>query len=146
MTNGSKIAAIAAIVVVMGTVASCGGEPSPYCQEVEQDRATLDSFGAERSDTAFADYAAVLTSISKVAPAPIDEQWASLKRATEGVVTAHQDVGFALEDMGDEAARAALSADDITVLNKAYERFNSTTAQRKAVVADVLSACDIQLK
>lgn len=142
----AKGTTIAALVVSLGSVASCGGVQSPYCQEVEKDRTILGSFGAERTDTAFADYTAVLTSITAVAPAPIDKQWASLERATEGVVTAHEDVGFALEDMGDEEKRTALSDGDIAILNKAYQQFNSTKPQREAVVADVKDTCDIQLK
>ena len=63
----------------------------------------------------------------------------TLTSATQGVVTAQKDVGFALQDMADEDKRTALSAGDIDVLNKAYKRFNNTTQQRKAIVADVTS-------
>lgn len=146
MANGVRTATAAATVVLGALLLGACGADSPYCAAVETERETLDNFGAKRSDDAYASYAKALDTITKVAPAPIDEQWASLTRATQGVVTAQTDVGFALQDMADEDKRTALSAGDIVVLNKAYKRFNSTTSQRKAIVADVKTTCDIQLK
>lgn len=145
MANGVRTAAAATVMLGALLLGACGAG-DPYCAAVKTQQETLDSFGAERSDDAYASYAKALTAISKVAPTPIDEQWASLTRATQGVVTAQKDVGFALQDMADEDKRTALSAGDIDVLNKAYKRFNSTTPQRKAIVADVKTTCDIQLK
>lgn len=145
MTTASRAVAAVAMATVLSLVGACGAE-DPYCVEVEAAQPTLDEFGSERSDEAFATYAAVLTSISELAPTPVDEQWASLARATQGVITTHEDIGFALEDMDDEDERAALSEGDIDVLNKAYDRFNNTTGQREKVVADVKQTCDIQLK
>jgi hypothetical protein len=145
MLNGARIVAAALTAVVLGSLASCGGQ-SPYCAAVDENQSDLDTFLADKSDAGITTYATAVTSISKVAPAPIDEQWTSLARATQGVLTAHDDVGFALEDMKNEKARTALSEADTEVLNKAYKRFNGTTPQRKAVVADVKKACDIQLK
>ncbi len=144
MAKGVRTAAMTA-VLVGALVAACGAD-DPYCVAVETNQTTLESFGAKQSDAGYATYAKALTSISKAAPSPIDEQWASMARATQGVVTAQKDVGFALQDMKDEEKRMALSARDIDVLNKAYKRFNGTTSQRKAIVADVDTSCDIQLK
>ena len=146
MANGVKTAAAATTVMLGALVLGGCGADDPYCVAVETHQKTLDSFGAERSDDAYASYAKALASISKVAPAPVDEESTDLTRATKGVVSAQKDVGFALQDMADEDKRTALSAGDIDVLNKAYKRFNNTTPQRKAIVADVKKTCDIQLK
>lgn len=145
MSTGSRLVAVLATAAVLSLSAACSAD-DPYCEAVKANRSTLDSFGSEVTDAAYASYATALTSIGKVAPKPIDEQWASLSRATQGVITAQDDVGFPLQDMDDEKKRQALSQGDITVLNKAYKRFNATTKQRKAVVADVLKTCDIDLK
>lgn len=145
MAKAVRIMAAASTAIVIASLGACSS-PDPYCVAVEENQSTLDDFGSESSDAAYAQYATTLETISKVAPAPIDEQWASLTRATQGVVTAQRDVGFALEDMDDEDKREALSEGDIKVLNKAYQRFNGTTSQRKAVVDDVQQTCDIELK
>lgn len=138
--------AAVATLIALGTVSGCGADPSPYCQAVDENKATLDGFGAKKTEKAFTGYSRMLRTISKVAPEPIDLQWASLGRATQGILTAHDAIGFPLEDMTDEEKRSTLSAGDVEVLDKAYKRFNGTTSQRKAVVADVAKTCDITLK
>lgn len=141
----SRMAIAAATAVALGTLGGCGGQ-SPYCQTVQDDETTLDSFGSSRTTEAYTGYAAALTSISEVAPAESKEQWATLAAATQGVLQAHDDVGFALDDMGSADKRASLSESDIAVLDEAYAAFNDTTTEREAVIENVESSCDIELK
>lgn len=132
-------------VVLVGSLAACGGD-DPYCRTIEADQPTLDDFGATRSNEAYTQYAAALTSISKLAPADAKQEWTTLATATRGVVDAHEQVGFPLEDMRNADKRQALSASDAEVLEKAYAAFNDTAEARKSVVAEVQDACDIELK
>lgn len=137
-----RAALLLTLVLVLG---GCGGE-NPYCTSVENARATLDTFGAERTDEAFAGYARTMTSIAGQAPASSQDDWTELADATQGVITAHEEVGFALEDMTDADAREGLSEGDIEQLNAAYEAFNDTQDQRKAIIADVDDVCGIELR
>ncbi len=146
MTNGVRTAAAVAVTALaLSVLGSCGGQ-SPYCAEVEQNTPVLDTFLAKRTDAAFAGYARAATAISKVAPSSSDRQWSALAAATREVVAAHRDVGLAVQDLKDKDARAALSTADVTKLNGAYDTFNATRDERKAVVADVKKTCDIPLK
>ena len=138
--------ALMAVVASLGLLSGCGGEPTPYCQAVESGKSTLDSFGAKETDAAFTSYTKVVVAIAAKAPEPIDLQWENLGQATQGVLTAHDDIGFPMQDMSDAKQREGLSASDVEVLNKAYKRFNATTPQRTKVVADVKKTCDITLK
>ena len=145
MVNGARLVGAALTAVVLASVASCGGQ-DPYCTAVEANQSSLDSFGSDRSDAGFGAYASSLASISKVAPKTSKDDWATLAKVTEAVATAHQDVGFPLEDMDDEQKRTALSERDIKELNAAYDAFNDTAKARESVVADVKENCDLQLK
>lgn len=138
-------AAATATALLLGSLAACGGD-DPYCTTIEADQSTLDDFGATRSNEAYTQYAAALTSISEIAPADAKQEWTTLAAATRGVVDAHEQVGFPLEDMRDADARLALSESDVAVLEEAYSAFNDTTAAREAVVDEVQDACDIDLK
>jgi|GEM_PF-2646924 len=132
-------------VAVLGLVSACGGQ-SPYCTAVKDDKALLDSFGATRTDAAFASYAKALRSVAAEAPSNSKADWKRLAEVTEGVIAAHQDVGFKLDDMKDAKKREGLGTSDIAELNKAYAAFNDTAKQRKAIIADAEQTCDIKLK
>lgn len=141
----AKAAGVAAGVALLGTLSACGGQ-SPYCQTVQDDEQVLDSFGSSKTTEAFTGYAGALSDIVEVAPAESKEQWAAIASATQGVLQAHDEVGFALDDMADADERASLSEADTAVLEKAYDSFNDTTAAREAVIKNVKSSCDIELK
>ena len=145
MQRRSLLAAGAVTLALATTFAGCGSQ-SPYCAAVEKNQETLDDFGAEKSDKAFASYAAALAAIAAEAPTAVKKDWEALADATNNVVTVHADVGFKLEDMNSAKKREGLSAGDIATINKAYDAFNDTAAQRKAVVADAKQTCDISLK
>ncbi|MGJ9421016.1 hypothetical protein [Aeromicrobium sp. CF3.5] len=135
----------AAAAVLLGLLGACSG-PSAYCQTVQDDEQVLDSFDSDRTTEAYTGYTAVLTDISEVAPAESKKQWTTIASATRGVLQAHDEVGFALDDMADADERASLSESDIAVLEEAYASFNDTQADREAVVKDAQSSCDIDLK
>ncbi len=139
------VTALISTTVVGVMLSACGGE-DPYCAAVTSGQKALNSFGEKRTDAGFASYAKAVTAITMTAPDAIKVDWAMLGSVTNGVLKAHEKVGIPLEDMTDPAKVEALSADDLKTLNTAYDAFNNTAAQRKAVVADVKSTCDITLK
>lgn len=140
------VAVLVTTFVASMTLAGCGGGDDPYCEAVEKNKASLDSFGQKRSNAAYTKYAAVLGSIAKTAPATVKKDWTALSKATTDIVDAQNTAGIALEDMSDEKALAAISADKREQLNVAYKAFNATTKQRDSVVKNVLQECDIKLK
>ncbi len=141
----TNVATGAVVAALLGSLGACSG-PSPYCQTVQDDESVLDSFGSSRTTEAYTGYASALSDISKVAPAESKEQWTTLAAATQGVLQAHDEIGFALDDMSDADERASLSESDIAVLDEAYATFNDTTAEREAVIENVQSSCDIELQ
>ena len=140
-----SVSTLISMVVAGAVLAGCGGE-DPYCAAIKENRSALDDFGQTRTDAAFAKYAKAARSIATTSPDQVKDAWAKLGAVTDGVVKAHEKAGIALEDMADAAKVEAVSADDLASLNKAYEKFNDTAAERKAVVASAKSACDITLK
>lgn len=140
----AKAAGVVVGVALCSTLGACGGQ-SPYCQTVQDDEQVLDAFGSSKTTEAFTGYANALSDISDVAPVESKEQWAALASATEGVLEAHDEVGFPLDDMSDADQRASLSEADTAVLEKAYDSFNDTEAARRAVIKNVKSSCDIEL-
>jgi hypothetical protein len=142
----SKTASMLVTSVLAVTVlAGCGGD-DPYCAAVKENQASLDSFGQKRNEKAFTTYAKALRAIATDAPDTIKDDWSKLGAVTDGVLKAHDKVGLPLQDMTDTAKVAALDSDDLARLNKAYDKFNDTGKQRKAVVADVKKTCDVTLK
>lgn len=139
------LSTLIATVVAGAVLAGCGGD-DPYCAAIQENRTVLDDFGQKRTDAAYAKYAKAVRSIATTAPDEVKDDWAKLGAVTDGVVKAHKTADIALEDMGDAAKVGALSEDELASLNQAYEKFNDTAAQRKAVVANAKSACDITLK
>lgn len=139
------VAALISTVVAGVVLAGCGGE-DPYCVAIEENRASLDGFGQKRTDAAFGKNAKAVRSIATTAPDDVKDAWATLGEVTDGVVKAHKSADIALEDMADTAKVDGLDTDELAALNKAYDAFNDTAAERKAVVANVKSACEITLK
>lgn len=132
-------------IIGVTTLSGCGGG-DPYCDAVEKNTSTLNTFGQKRTDAAYAGYAKVFEGVAKVAPTAIKQDWMKLADVTKGVIAAQKDVGLSLEEMSDTAKVKKLSEGELTALNKAYKAFNGTTAQRSAVVKNVLQECDIKLK
>lgn len=140
------VAVLVTTIVTVMTMSGCGGGGSPYCDLVKKDKASLNSFGEKRTDSAYAGYAKVFSDIGKVAPKAIKKDWTTLADATSGILAAQKEAGLKLEQMTDKAEVKKLSEAQLKKLNAAYETFNGTTAQRTAVVKNVLQKCDIKLK
>lgn len=138
-------AAVAIMLVAVLVLAACGGS-NAYCDAVKKDKATLNTFGQKRTDAAYAGYAKVFQGVAKVAPSSIEKDWSKLAEVTRGVIAAQKDVGLSLEDMTDTTKVKKLDKAQLAELNDAYKAFNATTAQRTAVVKNVLQECDITLK
>ncbi|MGJ9412172.1 hypothetical protein ACHAAC_05625 [Aeromicrobium sp. CF4.19] len=139
----SSLAAVA-LVTVGSVLAGCGG-PSPYCVTVEEQTATLEDFGKDRTNAAYTTYADALDALAEDAPESVASAWAELSEVTRGVLAAQEEVGLALEEMGDDDKVAELSTEQLADLNASYEAFNATEDQRDAVVKNVKQECDITL-
>ncbi|VXB41734.1 hypothetical protein [Aeromicrobium sp. 9AM] len=133
-------------IVGIATLSGCGGGGDPYCDAVEKNKNTLNTFGQKRTDAAYAKYATVFGSIGKKAPASIKKDWTTLSTVTTGIINAQKKAGVKLEDMTDSAKVKKLSAAQLKELNTAYKTFNDTKDERNAVVKNVLQKCDIKLK
>lgn len=138
------LAVLASTLVCASVLSGCGGG-SAYCEAVDKDKASLNTFGEKRTDAAYADYAKVFEGVAKVAPKDIQKDWQALADVTKGVIAAQKAVDLKLEDMTDSAKVKELSEAQLKQLNKAYEAFNGTTAQRAAVVKNVKQECEITL-
>jgi hypothetical protein len=132
-------------IVAATTLSGCGGG-SAYCDAVEKNKTSLNTFGEKRTDVAYAGYAKVFSSVAKVAPTDIKKDWTTLADVTKGIIAAQKDAGLKLEEMTNAAKVKKLSQAKLKKLNDAYEAFNGTTAQRTAVVKNVLQECEIKLK
>ncbi len=142
----SRTAAILVSTIVGATVLSGCGGGNAYCDAVDKDKTSLNTFGEKRTDAAYAGYAKVLDGVSKEAPASIKKDWKALADATRGVIAAQKAVNLKLEEMTDTAKVKNLNEAQLKQLNTAYEAFNGTTAQRTAVVKNVKQECKITLK
>lgn len=145
MSATTRCVAAATTGLALSLVGACGGQ-SPYCEAVSTQQKALESFGSTKTDAAFTNDVAVLSSIRKLAPTGSKKQWATLAEVTQGVLDAHESVGLRMQDLDDETKRAALSSADIKKLNQSYDAFNGSRAARRGIVADVKKTCDIQLK
>lgn len=139
-------AVLATAIVGITTLSGCGGGGDPYCDAVEKNKDTLNTFGEKRTNAAYATYAKVLADIGKEAPASIKKDWTTLSKVTTGIIDAQKKAGMKLEDMTNATKLKKLSNGQSKELNAAYETFNGTIKQRNAVVKNVLQECDIKLK
>lgn len=141
-----KTAAVLVTAVMSTTLlAGCSGD-DPYCAAVKENKSVLDSFGKKRTNAGYTTYAKAVRAITTTAPDEIKDDWAKLGSVTDGVLKAHKTVGIKLEDMTDPAKLDELDTDDLATLNKSYDRFNDTAAQRTAIDKDVKASCEITLK
>jgi hypothetical protein len=142
----SRTAAFLVTTIVGATVLSGCGGGSAYCDAVEKDKSSLNTFGEKRTDAAYARYAKVFEGVAKVAPKTVQKDWTTLADVTKGVIAAQEAVNLKLEEMTDTAKVKTLTEAQLKQLNTAYEAFNGTTAQRTAVVKNVKQECKITLK
>ncbi len=140
-----KAALLISTLVCASVLSGCGGG-SAYCDAVEKDQKSLNTFGEKRTDAAYASYAKVFDGVAKVAPKTIAKDWTALADVTKGVIAAQKAVKLKLEDMTDAAKVKKLSEAQLKQLNTAYQAFNGTTEQRRAVVKNVKQECKITLK
>ena len=59
------------------------------------------------------------------------------------MLNAQDKAGIKLEEMTDQAKVKKLNTEQLKTLNNAYEAFNKTTPQRRAVVKNVKEECEI---
>jgi len=133
-------------IVGITTLSGCGGGGDPYCDAVEKNKSTLNTFGQKRTNAAYAKYAKVFADVGKDAPASIQKDWTTLSTVTKGILDAQAKAGLKLEDMTDTAKVKKLNDAQLKELNTAYKTFNGTTKQRNAVVKNVKQKCKINLK
>ncbi|MBK5217612.1 MAG: hypothetical protein JJE02_08515 [Propionibacteriales bacterium] len=136
--------AVTTVVLSMAVLVACGG--SDYCDSVEKNQKTLNTFGEKRTNEAYAGYAKVFTSIAVQSPKEVRADWTKLAAVTNGVLKAHDSVGLKLEEMNDAKKLATVQPADLTKLNNAYKAFNDTAKERAAVVKNVKQECKITLK
>jgi len=138
-------AVLVTTIVGITTLSGCGGG-DPYCDAVEKNKSTLNTFGQTRSNAAYAKYAKVFADVGKEAPASIKKDWTTLSTVTTGILDAQKKAGLKLEEMTDTAKVKKLKPAQLKELNTAYKTFNATTKQRNAVVKNVKQKCKINLK
>lgn len=142
----TRTAAVVAVTLLGGSLlGGCGGD-SPYCAAVKQNQAALNSFGTAVSDATFAKEAKAVRAVAATDPEKTAKDWTAIDKAMRTVLKAQKKTGMTFADLGDPDKRAAADSDDIETINKAYGAFNDTAEQRKAVVEDVSSTCDVTLK
>jgi hypothetical protein len=130
--------------VAFTLLAACAGE-DPYCTAVKDQESTLDSLGEKRTTAAYQSYARAFRSVAKVSPATVKKDWTELAEVTASVLNAQDKAGIKLEEMTDQAKVKKLDTEQLKTLNNAYEAFNKTTPQRRAVVKNVKEECEITL-
>jgi hypothetical protein len=141
----TRIAAgLAVMALALATLAGCG--KSEYCQAVEDHQVALNAMGEEKTDAAFTRYERAFRAVANVAPADVRKDWTKLADVINGVSAAQRSAGIAMDDMSSTNKKlAALPEDKLKALNVAYEAFNNTQTERKAVVKNVKDECQITL-
>lgn len=138
------VAGVITTVVAITTLTACGDDP--YCTAVKDHQSTLNSLGEKRTNAAYRSYARAFRSVAKVSPPAVKKDWTELAEVTASVLNAQNEVHISLEEMTDATKVKKLSTDQLKTLNNAYEAFNKTTPQRRAVVKNVKKECEITLK
>lgn len=135
-------AGVAVAIMALGSLTGCG--QSDYCKAVETHQDTLNTLGQNRTSKAYRKYARALRAVANVAPQNVRKNWITLADATDGVLRAHAQIHLPLEASNSQTF-AKLSADQLRTVNAAYEAFNNTGDERKAVVKNVKAECEITL-
>jgi threonine dehydrogenase-like Zn-dependent dehydrogenase len=135
-------AGVAVAIMALGSLTGCG--QSDYCKAVETHEDTLNTLGQNKSTAGYRKYVRALRAVANVAPPGVRKDWITLADATDGVLRAHAHIGLPLEASNSQTF-AKLSADQLRAVNTAYEAFNNTGDERKAVVKNVKAECEITL-
>lgn len=138
------VAALVTATAVGSLLAGCGGD-SPYCAAVKENQKALETFNAKPSTKTYTTYAEAVKAIRAEAPAAVKSDWTKLGTAIDGVLAAQKKADIPLEDVADTSKVEQLDSDDLATLKKAYDAFNKTAPQRKAIVADIQKTCDVSL-
>jgi len=137
------VTVLAAAMIALATLSGCG--QSEYCRAVDDNKVALNSLGEKKTNAAYLQYAQSFRTVANVAPPGIRKDWAKLADVTRGVVTAQRKAGISMEDMLVEQKITQVPPQKLKLLNEAYEAFNNTTDERKAVVKNVKDECGITL-
>lgn len=134
---------VAGVAILLATLTGCG--QSEYCKAVEDNQVALNSLGEKRTNAAYVSYARAFRTVANVAPPTIRKDWAKLADVTSDVVTAQRQAGISLEDMLVDDKLTQVPPEKLKLLNTAYEAFNNTADERKAVVKNAKDECEITL-
>ena len=129
--------------ILLATLAGCG--QSEYCKAVEDNQVALNSLGEKRTNAAYLSYARAFRTVANLAPTTVRKDWTKLADVTSDVVKAQRQAGISLEDMLVDDKLTQVPPEKLKLLNTAYEAFNNTTDERKAVVKNVKDECEITL-
>jgi hypothetical protein len=141
--RGRTATGVAAAAILLATLAGCG--QSEYCKAVEDNQVALNSLGEKRTNAAYLSYARAFRAVANVAPATVRKDWTKLADVTSDVVTAQRQAGISLEDMLVDDKLTQVPPEKLKLLNTAYEAFNDTADERKAVVKNAKDECGIAL-
>lgn len=133
---------VAGAAILLSTLTGCG--QSEYCKAVDANKVAINSLGEKKSNDAFLSYARAFRTVAKVAPASVRKDWTKMADVTQAVVTAQVQAGVSLEQTSGETL-AKVPLEKREKLNAAYEAFNDTANERKAVVKNVKDECEITL-
>ena len=142
-SRGRTATGVAAAAILLATLTSCG--QSEYCKAIEDNQVALNSLGEKRTDAAYRSYARAFRAVANLAPPSIRKDWTKLADVTSDVVKAQREAGISLEDMLVDDKLIQVPPDKLELLNTAYEAFNNTADERKAVVKNVKDECGITL-
>jgi hypothetical protein len=136
-------AGLASAAIVLTTLTGCG--QSEYCKAVDDNQVALNSLGEKRTNAAYLSYARAFRRVANVAPPSVRKDWTKLADVTNDVVKAQREAGISLEDMLVDDKLVKVPPDKLELLNDAYEAFNDTADERKAVVKNAKEECEITL-
>jgi hypothetical protein len=141
--RGRTATGVAAAAILLATLTGCG--QSEYCKAVEDNQVALNSLGEKRTNAAYQSYARAFRTVANLAPPTIRKDWTKLADVTSDVVKAQREAGISLEDMLVDDKLVQVPPDKLELLNTAYEAFNNTADERKAVVKNAKDECGITL-
>ena len=141
--RGRTATRVAGAAILLATLTGCG--QSEYCKAVEDNQVALNSLGEKRTNAAYLSYARAFHAVANLAPPTIRKDWIKLADVTSDVVKAQRQAGISLEDMLVDDKLVQVPSDKLELLNTAYEAFNNTADERKAVVKNVKDECGITL-
>ncbi len=136
-----RLTAAVTAVVAASLLTSCG--TSAYCTAVEQNRAALDD--AQLTTASFTALGEALRALEAEAPADVADAYTAVADAVEALLAAEAVAGVPIEELthGDVVD---LSEADTEALRAAYQAFNDTATQRRAIADQVDEKCGITLQ